>query len=63
MASTTWRLRLVGRQVPDELDVDLELGDRQLLEVDEAPEPGAEVIDGQAHIPEPPDPGRTPLLL
>ena len=38
----------VGRQVPDELNVDLELGDWQFLEVDEATEAGAEVIDGKA---------------
>src|ERR1700761_4304562 len=39
---------LVRRQIPNELDVDLELSNRQLLEVDEAPESGAEVIDGQS---------------
>ena len=37
---------IVG-QVPDELNVDLEVGDWQGLEVDEAPESGPEVIDGQ----------------
>jgi hypothetical protein len=39
---------LVGRQVPDELDVDLEQGDREILfEVDETPESDTEVIDGR----------------
>jgi hypothetical protein len=41
-------VRRIDHQVTDELDVDLQLGDRQRLQVGEAAEPGAEVVEGQS---------------
>ena len=37
----------VSDQVADELDIDFQVGDGQLLEVGEAAEAGAEVVEGQ----------------